>query len=249
MLKLNVSQMTFSGYAAFTFSLFFDLLMWTALYFGIHYWLESERQKLMVTQIQALAREAQLQMLRYQINPHFLFNTLNSLRALISENTERAREMVTCLSDFLRYTLAHTSDQMSTIAQEVEAVENYLTIEKIRFEERLEVVYNVDDSTRNIQIPTFILHPLIENAIKYGSQSATSSVSIELRSNLSHGNLSIEVVNSGQLRSENGNTGNGIGLGNVKERLQRVYNGKQEFTLKQDGGFVRAVIRIEDIRE
>ena len=230
----------------------FVFLVWSALYFGVTSWRDLQKQKERALQATILAQQAHLAMLRYQLNPHFLFNALNSIRAMIEVDAGRARSMVTALAEFLRYTLLNTSASCVALREEVEAIRNYLAIEKIRFGNRLEVAFDIAPAAETYQLPSFILHPLIENSIKYGMQTNASSLKIGLAAQVRNGTLHLEVSNTGSWvsPSENGNdipsaNGIGIGLQNVRQRLQQLFPGKSSFEICVSEGCVRVIIEIE----
>src|SRR5690606_16496585 len=139
----------------------FALVAWSGVWFGVVFWQASQASQL-------LTQEARLRMLAYQLNPHFLFNALNSLRAMIDEDRGRARRMVTELAEVLRYALVHRPLEHTTLAEELHAIESYLSIEKIRFEGRLAVGFEVDRAATDAAVPAFLLHPLVENALRHG---------------------------------------------------------------------------------
>ena len=144
------------------------LAAWSALYYGINYFLLLEEEIDQRERLESQASSAQLAMLRYQLNPHFLFNTLNSISTLVLlKQTERANAMLARLSSFLRYTLANEPTAKVTLAQEVETLKLYLEIEKMRFEDRLRPHFRIDAETIGARLPSLLLQPLIENAIKY----------------------------------------------------------------------------------
>ena len=144
------------------------LAAWSALYYRINFFLLLEEQIDRRVRLESQASTAQLAMLRYQLNPHFLFNTLNSISTLVLlKQTERANAMLARLSSFLRYTLVNESTAKVTLAQEVETLKLYLEIEKMRFEDRLRPHFHIESETIRAQLPSLLLQPLIENAIKY----------------------------------------------------------------------------------
>lgn len=221
------------------------LIGWSALYFGIKYWKEWQAERDRTLQAQALAHHAQLDMLRYQLNPHFLFNALNSIRASIDEDSRRAKQMVTEFSEFLRYSLLNDNSGMVTLRDEIEAVKNYLAIEKIRFEEKLQVEFDVESEAETFKLPSFLVHPLVENAVKHGLTSSATPLEIKIVARMQHGNLVVEVANTGRMqpKSDNG-SGTKIGLSNVRERLDKVYPAMSSFTLREADGWIRARIEI-----
>jgi len=230
----------------------FVFLVWSALFFGVTSWRDLQKQKARALQATILAQEAHLAMLRYQLNPHFLFNALNSIRALIEVDAGGARNMVTALAEFLRYSLLNASASSVALREEMEAIRNYLAIEKIRFGNRLEAVFDIAPAAETYQLPSFLLHPLIENALKYGMQTSASPLKIGLAAQVRNGTLHLEVSNTGSWvsPSENGNdipsaNGIGIGLQNVRQRLQQLFPGKSRFEIRASEGWVRAIIEIE----
>ena len=160
---------------------FILLAAWTALYYGINYFLLLEEQIDQRERLESQASSAQLAMLRYQLNPHFLFNTLNSISTLVLlKQTERANAMLARLSSFLRYTLVNEPTAKVTLAQEVETLKLYLEIEKMRFEDRLRPHFKIESETIGARLPSLLLQPLIENAIKYAVTPSEAGADIWL---------------------------------------------------------------------
>ena len=220
---------------------------WSAVYFGIKYWQNWQNERENALQSVALANKAQLEMLRYQLNPHFLFNALNSIRASVDEDSARAKQMITQLSEFLRYSLLGESEKKISLGEELEAVKNYLAIEKIRFEEKLAVEFEVEKAAEDFKVPCFLLNPLVENAIKHGLQTSAKPLKIKISAKISGSGLILEVANSGKLENVHNSNGTKIGLKNVRERLEKLFGDGGKFELKQDGDFVKA--RIEILRQ
>lgn len=232
----------------------FILLAWSGAYLTLVFWRRSEAEARKALSAAALARDAQLEMLRYQLEPHFLFNALASVRALVTEDPFRARETITRLSEFLRYTLSRDSAPMSTVSDEIDVVRDYLSIEKVRFEDRLQVDIEMEPAAAGIRIPAFLLHPLVENAIKHGptAEELTVGVSVVVRGD----RLILEVRNNGRLGGEGRaetsapggdprGSGAGIGLQNIRDRLAAAFPGRSVFSLHQDGSTVLARVTIE----
>lgn len=218
------------------------LTAWSALYFGVKYWRQWQAERENALASAALADRAQLEMLRYQINPHFLFNSLNSIRASIDEDADRARRMVTQLSEFLRYALLHHGAAEVALGEEVEAVRNYLAIEKTRFEDKLEIEFDIDEAAGGLPTPSFLLNPLVENAIKHGLKSSARPLRVRVSAKVKGGALLLEVANTGSLSRAEGGTG--VGLRNTRERLEKVYGGRGRLELFEEGGWVRARITL-----
>jgi two-component system, LytTR family, sensor kinase len=169
-----------------------------------------------------LAREAELQKLQVQLQPHFLFNSLNSINALILVQPDQARKMVQQLSDFLRLTLKRADEPWVSLAQELEYLETYLAIEKVRFGHRLEVELYVEEGGRNWSIPTLVLQPLLENAIKFGLYGTTGRISIRLTALVKDNQLEIEITNPFDSDMQP-LSGSGFGLAGLQRRLYLIY--------------------------
>jgi two-component system LytT family sensor kinase len=207
------------------------LLAWSALYLGLRWWQELEDERARALEATALAQQAQLDALRYQLNPHFLFNGLNSIRALIDEDAGRARRMITALSEFLRYPLTSAAGHDVPLATEIAALRNYLALEQIRFEDRLQVTLDISDEAARAAIPSFLLHPLVENAITHGFCSSATPLTLRVAAQVREGRLCVEVINSGRWRPTHASAeqaldrerrGTGTGLRNVQSRLDVV---------------------------
>lgn len=231
----------------------FVFLSWSGLYFGIKYWRDVLIERENARQSNMLAHEAQLEMLRYQLNPHFLFNSLNSIQALVRENPDGAEKMLDELSGFLRYSLLHNKVFETSLAEEINVARNYLDIEKIRFEELLEVRTEIEPDVENFIVPSFLIHPLLENAIKYGMQTSGMPLDIELTAKRKNDIVCIRVVNSGRFIKSNGNDesvitmhGTGVGLENVRRRLETAFPGRHSFEIFERDNRVYAEIEIID---
>ncbi len=176
-----------------------------------------------------LAEEkAQLELLRYQLNPHFLYNSLNSIRALVFTNAAAAGEMVTRLSEFCRWTLTHRAEGLTTVGEEAEMLQAYLDIERTRWQDGLKARIEVDPAVKNDPLPQFLFLPLLENAIKYGGRTSPSVLEVTAHVKLEDDQLVCEVANTGQwieagTRAPMGAESTGIGLENLRQRLARHY--------------------------
>jgi signal transduction histidine kinase len=238
---------------------------WSALYYAINYYLQVEQQADRLERLEAQATSAQLAMLRYQLNPHFLFNTLNSISTLVLlKQTEPANAMLTRLSGFLRHTLVTQPGGKVTVAQEVETLKLYLDIERMRFEERLRTVFSIDPAAAEAAIPSFLLQPLVENAIKYAVSPQEEGARISLTAQLVGNRLRLTVSDTGPgLRAKAaratlpaamagaGNTvSTGVGLANIRDRLAQAYGDDHLFDIRTppEGGFT-VVIEIPYERE
>ena len=219
------------------------LAAWAALYYGINYYLLLEEQIRQRERLESAASTAQLAMLRYQLNPHFLFNTLNSISTLVLlKQTERANAMLARLSSFLRYTLANEPTAKVTLAQEVETLKLYLEIEKMRFEDRLRPHFKVEPETIGARLPSLLLQPLIENAIKYAVTPSENGADIWITAAREAQAVRIEVADNGgdegsaELASS---PSTGVGLANIRDRLTQAYGASHRFETRKNerGGF------------
>jgi sensor histidine kinase YesM len=221
-----------------------------ATYFLTHLILQAGNQKKTAHKAETLAKDVQLKMLRYQINPHFLFNVLNSIYTLIDENTEKAKKLVIDMSEYYRYTLNKQQHTVS-IEKEVESILKYLEIQKTRFEEDFQYEISVEEDVKTVMIPSFLIHLLIENAVKYGTKTVKEKLIIRLSVALVNKVLLVRVSNTGKLVNagtygEKNTNGTGNGIENLKNRLSLYYNDNYSFSLKEEDGFVIALIEIHN---
>jgi two-component system, LytTR family, sensor kinase len=221
-----------------------------AVHQGTLYYRKYQQGRFVAAQLETQLAQAQLAGLKMQLQPHFLFNTLHSINALMYQNVGQASEMLVRLSEFLRASLDSSAAQEVTLGREVEFIQQYLDIERIRFEERLQVDYLLDESARVCLVPNMILQPLVENAIKHGISRLPAGGRIEIRAIRRNEELEIFVANSGPLltskqESSGGSSPGGIGLSNTKARLQTLYGDQQSFSLEnwREGGVV-AILRL-----
>ena len=223
------------SFAESYFGSIITILTWSALYFAIKSYRIFQEVRESALKSAAMAHEAQLKMLRYQLNPHFLFNTLNAISTLVLEqNTELANRMVTKLSSFLRYSLDNDPMQKITLAQELQALQLYLDIEKVRFEERLTLDVNIEETAKDALIPSLLLQPLIENAIKYGIARAGGGGHLKISAKVFAGDLLMEVSDDGpgcELVNNHIPDAKGVGLRNTRERLAAIYGSEHSIKL------------------
>jgi sensor histidine kinase YesM len=220
------------------------LAAWSALYYGINYYLILEKQTDQLLHLEHQASSAQLAMLRYQLNPHFLFNTLNSISTLVLlKQTDRANAMLSRLSSFLRYTLVNEPSGQVTVAQEVETLKLYLEIEKMRFEDRLRSHFHIDPAAAKGRMPSLLLQPLIENAIKYAvtPHEAGADISIDARKVGNRVLITVSDTGPGSdaLRLGASQPSTGVGLANIRDRLAQAYGADHRFETQSNraGGF------------
>src|SRR5215470_1747351 len=210
------------------------LLCWSVLYFGIKAFESQRKQEQAMLRAVALAQEAQLKMLRYQLNPHFLFNTLNAISTLILDNqNKKANHAVTRLSEFLRYTLDQDPMKKVTLRQELEALELYLGTERLRFAERLRLEYAVEDSAMNALVPSLLLQPLLENSLKYAVSSREEGGVVRIEGRTREGWLELAVLDDGPGLREGtpASERRGVGLRNTRERLAVLYGENCRFSV------------------
>ncbi len=227
--KLSFMEVYTSGFTI--------MAAWSVLYFAIKYYQIFQEVQKSALKSAAMAHEAQLKMLRYQLNPHFLFNTLNAISTLILEQqTELANRMVTKLSSFLRYSLDNDPMQKITLEQELAALKLYLDIEKVRFEERLNLELDIEQQAAGALIPSLLLQPLVENAIKYGIARSEEGGRLRIAARVFAGDLLLEVSDDGpgvELVDGQIPDANGVGLRNTRERLEELYGSHHSFRLSE----------------
>jgi two-component system LytT family sensor kinase len=207
-------------------------LCWTGLYYGFKYYESLQKQREATLRAAALAQEAQLKMLRYQLNPHFLFNTLNAISTLILDSENRtANQAVMRLSEFLRYTLDQDPMKKVTLRQEIEAMNLYLTTEKLRFGDRLKLEFAVEERALEALVPSLLLQPLIENAVKFAVSPSEKGGSVRVEGRVRGSMLELVVADDGPGLNTGAapNAGRGVGLRNTRERLSVLYEDNHRF--------------------
>jgi LytS/YehU family sensor histidine kinase len=201
------------------------LIAWSALYFGIKHYGTVEEQRGRLLASEATAREAQLQALRYQLQPHFLFNTLNAISSLVvSKQPERATEMIAKLAGLLRNTLSFPEAHLVTFREELAVVEEYLSIEQVRFGPRLAVSLTVSSEAYEALVPRFLLQPIVENSIRHGIARCPNGGVVAIRASVIEEQLRIEIENDRtESPLQSSDEGHGLGLANTKTRLEKLY--------------------------
>lgn len=272
---MTQEQNLWADYGGWVFPSIFVFFTWSALYHGIKYYqlLQQQREAMLVLESQqrqralqlvrakAEVKDAQLQLLRYQLNPHFLFNTLNSVASLVSaERTEDAKTMLSRLGDFLRYSLDAGEDMLIPLDKEFWALSQYLMIEQVRFSDRMTLKLDVPANLESLLVPNMLLQPLAENAIKYAIAPSESGGTIRVSAQLRDSRLVLSVEDSGSERLgvssdtlELSESGAGIGLRNTRERLKNLFSNDFELLVTDSplGGlcFSVAIPATESIRE
>lgn len=207
------------------------LTYWVILFawYAVDYYSKYRDREVRATQLEAQLSQAQLQALKMQLNPHFLFNTLNSVSSLMYTDVESADAMLARLSEFLRLTVDRDLEQEIPLDQELEFVRQYLEIEKIRFEKRLRVRIDVDAEARLAMVPSLALQPLVENAIHHGIAPRREGGAIEIHAQREDGLLRVSIVDDGLGRRNDARER--VGLANTRARLEQLYGSKQSLTL------------------
>ncbi len=230
-------------------TLWFKIAIFSIMLLGLLHFINYQRQKRNLLKATSLANLTQLKLLRNQMNPHFLLNAFSAIRALVLIDKDRAWEMISELSEYFRYVLLNYRREKDTLNEEIDAARNYIGIQKNCFHDTLDVTYEVDDEARELIVPAFIFQPLIENAIKYGSQTSEVEFKIRLKITYTNGILSIDISNTGKLKkSENiseKNKVHGNSIENIKKRLSIMYKDKFSFKIYEEAGWVFASIKIE----
>lgn len=233
-----------ASFIYFTLYWFWFYFSWTAAYLALSYSITVQEQERHAAELAVMAQEAQVRALRYQINPHFLFNTLNAIAALVRDAPARAEEMVVRLSDFFRRSLEINPMEDLTLAKEVELQRLYLEIERTRFPERLRFDVALDEGSADARVPALLLQPLVENAVKHGVARAEAPTCIRIRSRVDGRVLEIVVENDAKAKGHSAG-GEKVGLRNVYDRLHSRFGNDASLTTEEiaEGGF-RNTLRI-----
>jgi hypothetical protein len=205
--------------------------VWTALYFTITYLRERRSAELRQSELARALQSSELRLLKSQLNPHFLFNSLNCLRALIVEDPAAAQNAVTRLARILRYSLSSGREELVPLERELEIVEDYLALESLRFAERLSIKLNVAPEALGVRVPVMLLQTLVENAIKHGIAELPAGGDVRISAALRGGTLQVDVENTRPEKAANGTQGEGIGLSNAAERLRLLFGTRASLEL------------------
>ncbi|MEZ5034021.1 MAG: histidine kinase [Chitinophagaceae bacterium] len=233
----------FARLAGSTFDNGLFILPWLLIYYFYHFFQKSRRQQMDTLRLEALIKELELKTIKAHINPHFIFNSLNSIRALVDENPNRARRAVTELSNILRSSMQ--SEKMETVPfeKELSIVKDYLALENMRFEDRLRVSYEIDPKSVYHPVPPMMLQTLVENAIKHGISKQVNGGLIKVVSEFKDGFHELTVQNTGRLKNEIQEFG--FGLSSTNNRLSLLYGEKASFRIQQvNGSMVEAKVKI-----
>lgn len=224
-------------------SWFFIFLLWSLIYFLFHYVTNYKKEEIKNLKWQAVKNEIELNRLISQLNPHFVFNSMNSIRALIDEDPKLAKQAVTELSNVLRNSLLMGKKTMVSLADELKMVKDYLSLEKIRFEEKLQIIIKVDDDCLNFLVPPLMIQTLVENGIKHGTSKLPEGGTLELKARLEGDKLKITIYNSG-FYDEQATSETGFGISNTKQRLDLLYGKEAVFSIKNEDNKVKTLLLI-----
>jgi len=222
-------MLAFGGWLMFSLT---PMLVCTAIFFLMLYNTKLQKEHERLLRAQTLATDAQLKMLRYQLNPHFMFNSLNAISTLIYKNeNEKANEMLDKLCEFFRYSLDFKAKSKTTLKKELELLDLYLSIEKVRFSERLNVTLDISQSAMLCLVPNMLLQPLVENSIKYAIEPSKEPGKITITARCTNGRLFLRVLDDGRGDNMKTNKGFGIGISNTKSKLNAMFKGDYEIII------------------
>jgi LytS/YehU family sensor histidine kinase len=207
------------------------IIPWTLIYYFYHYIEKSRKQQLDTLKLEALVKELELKTIKSHINPHFIFNALNSIRALVDENPVRARTAITELSNILRSSMQAEKLETVTFEKELNIVKDYLALEHIRFEDRLQIEYEIDEDTLDQPIPPMMLQTLVENAIKHGISRQVDGGKVKIVSDFKEDYHELTILNTGHLNGAR--NGDGFGLASTKNRLQILFGQRANFDIRE----------------
>ena len=212
---------------------FFLCALWLLIYLVWHYIVKNRKDQMDTLKLQTTVKELELKTIKSHINPHFIFNSLNSIRALVDENPPRARQAITELSNILRSSMQAEKSETVTLERELDIVKDYLALEHMRFEERLKVEMQIDEDTLQQPVPPMMLQTLVENAIKHGISKQVSGGVVRVISRFKDNHMELVVQNTGQLSAVI--NGDGFGIKSTEDRLNLMYQGKAYFEIRNAG--------------
>ncbi|MCJ7552459.1 MAG: histidine kinase [Ignavibacteriaceae bacterium] len=213
-------------------------LVWTLIYFSLHYLENYQKAEIESLIWESAVKDFEIKTLKAQLNPHFMFNAMNSIRALIEEDPESAKIVITKLSNILRYSLKIERTETVTLEDEIKTIKDYLDLEKIRFEERLKYSLNISPDSTKVEIPPMMIQTLIENGIKHGISKQTNGGEVSLITTVDSTNggskLKIEIRNTGKLNDDQLRSSRGFGIANTKHRLSLLFGEEASFSIKNE---------------
>ncbi len=217
--------------------------LWSLLYILFHYINNYKKEEIKNLKWEAAKNEIELNKIKSQLNPHFIFNSMNSIRALVDENPELAKNAITQLANVLRNSLLISKKKLIPLSDELKIVNDYLSLEKTRFEEKLTIVKKIDADTENFQVPPLMIQTLVENGIKHGTSKLAEGGVVKILAHLEKENLVITIYNSG-FYNENSVSETGFGILNTKQRLQLLFGNSALFSIKNEDGEVKTQLII-----
>ena len=238
---IDVEKFNALVFFLFTFQTFVYFSLWTAVYLIIYFFRNYKKEEVEKWQLQTAVKDAELIALKAQINPHFLFNALNNIRALILEDHMKARDMVSHLSELLRYSIQFNNNEKVTIDEELEIVNKYLELESIHYENRLHYEISTKRYLGKYRIPPMLIQLMAENAVKHGISLVKNGGDIFITIDKEGKNLVLEVCNTGKLKK---NVGNGIGLRNATDRIRILFDSEPDLELTQQGNMVSSKLKL-----
>jgi sensor histidine kinase YesM len=210
------------------------VLVWSLIYFSVHYFENSKKAEIEALIFEAAVKDFELKTLKAQLNPHFMFNAMNSIRALIEEDPQNAKDAITKLSNLMRYTLKIERTETVPLAEELKTIQDYLDLEKIRFEERLKYLIKSTPEADRVEIPPMMVQTLVENGIKHGISKITQGGEISLTARTNDSQLIIEIRNNGRFDEESFKNSRGFGISNTKHRLALLYGENASLNLSNE---------------
>ncbi len=228
---IDKEKYNFFNYIFFSLNATILFLMWSVVYFSIHFFENYKKAEIESLIFESAVKDFELKSLKSQLNPHFIFNAMNSIRALIEENPEKAKEAITKLSNLMRYTLKIERTEAVPLSEEIDTIKDYLDLEKIRFEERLDYEIILDKKTERIDIPPMMIQTLVENGIKHGISKITTGGKIKIQTKLNDHFMIIDIFNPGTIDDEMLKNAKGFGVSNTKQRLNLIYGEEASFKI------------------
>jgi len=219
------------------------LLLWSLIYFLFHFINNYKKEEIKNLKWQAAKNEIELNKIKSQLNPHFIFNSMNSIRALVDENPLLAKDAITKLSNVLRNSLLIGKKKLIPLSDELKIVDDYLSLEKTRFEEKLNIVKKIDENSETFLVPPLMVQTLVENGIKHGTSKLAGGGTLELNTFVDNGILKIVIYNSGYY-DKNKESETGFGIVNTVQRLQLMYGNSAQFSIENDKDRVKTVLTI-----
>ena len=227
---------------------FITIFIWSILYFAFHFFERSRNQEISNLQLEAAKQKAELSSLKSQMNPHFMFNSLNNIRALIDEDPSIAKKSINELSNLLRASLNTKKLNLISFKDELKLVEDYLSLEKIRFENRLTINFDISKNSLSFLVPPMLVQTLVENGIKHGISKLKNGGEIRISSILKKDSLIILIINDGEFIPSNEKT-NGTGLNNSRKRIELLYSSKSSLLVTNKNSRVHTEIKLHYLKQ